>query len=217
VTEDHDPEVLMGTSNAAVTTARRLIINMALARAQPGAGSSPSFMHRRTAMQHFPDLRDVLQGIDWLAVGAVAARAYMPERATQDLDILVRAAEADRVAARLEAAGYVHTAELGIPGAAFARTGEPEVDVLFGDQPWLEEALARPGSDPAGLPVLALPYLILMKLTAGRARDIADVATMLGWADETALEAVRDVIDRYSPADAPDLESLIYLGKRELE
>jgi len=168
-------------------------------------------------MQHFPDLRDILQGIDWLAVGAVAARAYMPERATQDLDILVRAAEADRVAARLEAAGYARVAELGIPGAAFAQAGEPEIDVLFGEQPWLEEALAGPGSDPAGLPVLALPYLTLMKLAAGRARDIADVATMLGWADETALMAVRDAIDRYSPADAPDLESLIYLGQRERE
>ena len=217
MTDDRDPETVTGTSSAAVTTARRLIIDMALARAQAGAGSSPSFMHRRTAMQHFPDLRDVLQGIDWLAVGAVAARAYMPERATQDLDILVRAAEADRVAARLEAAGYARVAELGIPGAAFARAGEPEVDVLFGEQPWLEEALAGPDSDPAGLPVLALPYLVLMKLAAGRARDIADVATMLGWADEAALEAVRDAIDRYSPADASDLESLIYLGQRERE
>ena len=65
--------------------------------------------------------------------------------------------------------------------------------------------------------VLALPYLALMKLAAGRARDIADVATMLGWADDEALEAVRDAIDRYSPADRPDLESLIYLGRRERE
>ena len=62
-------------------------------------------------MQTFPDLRNVLQDIDWLAVGAVAARAYMPERTTQDLDILVRAADAARVAARLEAAGYAFTRE----------------------------------------------------------------------------------------------------------
>ena len=72
-------------------------------------------------MQTFPDLRNVLQDIDWLAVGAVAARAYMPERTTQDLDILVRAADEARVAARLEAAGYERVAELGIPGAATVR------------------------------------------------------------------------------------------------
>ena len=168
-------------------------------------------------MQSFPDLRDVLQGIDWITVGTVATRAYMPERATQDLNILVRAADEERVAARLTAAGYERVAELGIPGAAFARAGEPEVDVLLGDQPWLEEALAAPGSDPAGFPVLALPYLALMKLAAGRARDVADVATMLGWADDETLDAVRDTFDRYSPADLPDLESLIYLGRRERE
>jgi hypothetical protein len=196
---------------------RRLIIDMALARAGQGTGSSAPFMQRRTAVQSFPDLRDILRDIDWVAVGAVAARAYMPERATQDLDILVRAADEPRVAAQLVAAGYERVAELGIPGAAFARQGEPEIDVLLGQQPWLEEALAAPGSDPAGFPVLALPYLTLMKLAAGRARDIADVATMLGWADDEALDAVRDAFDRYSPADRPDLESLIYLGRRERE
>ena len=174
-------------------------------------------MYRRTAVQTFPDLRPILQGIDWLVVGAVAARAYMPERATQDLNILVRAADETRVAARLEAAGYERVAELGIPGAAFARVGEPEIDVLLGDQPWLNEALAAPGQDPAGFPVPALPYLTLMKLAAGRARDVADVATMLGWADDETLDAVRDAFDRFSPADLPDLESLIYLGRRERE
>ena len=168
-------------------------------------------------MQQFPDLREILRDIDWVAVGAVAARAYMPERTTQDLDILVRTADEAHVAEQLAAAGYERVAELGIPGAAFARAGEPEIDVLLGQQPWLEEALAAPGRDPAGFPVLALPYLALMKLAAGRARDIADVATMLGWADDEALEAVRDAIDHYSPADRPDLESLIYLGRRERE
>ena len=168
-------------------------------------------------MQSFPDLRDVLQGIDWITVGTVATRAYMPERATQDLNILVRAADEERVAARLTAAGYERVAELGIPGTAFVRAGEPEIDVLLGDQPWLEGALAAPGSDPAGFPVLTLPYLALMKLAAGRARDVADVATMLGWADDETLDAVRDAFDRFSPADLPDLESLIYLGRRERE
>jgi len=195
--------------------AGRDIIALALARARPGAGSSEAFTRRRTAVQHFPDLRAILEGIDWAAVGAVAARAYMPERATQDLDILVRAADEARVVTQLEAAGYAKVAELGIPGAAFARPDEPEVDVLYGDQPWLEEALAAPGQDAAGFPVLALPYLVLMKLAAGRVRDVADVATMLGWANDAALDAVRDAVDRYSPADANDLESLIYLGRRE--
>ena len=40
-------------------------------------------------MQEFPNLSGILEGVEWVVVGAVAARAYMPERATQDLDILV--------------------------------------------------------------------------------------------------------------------------------
>lgn len=203
--------------HTAPTTGRRVLIELALARARPGTGSSAAFMRRRTAMQSFPDLRDTLRGLDWLVVGAVATRAYMPERATQDLNILVRAADAGRVAARLEAAGYARVAELAIPGAAFAAGDEPEIDVLFGEQLWLEEALAAPNHDPAGFPVPALPYLVLMKLAAGRVRDVADVTTMLGWADEATLDAVRDAVAQYTPADALDLESLIYLGQRERE
>ena len=40
-------------------------------------------------MNPWPDLRQVLTGIPWVVVGGVATRAYMPERATKDLDILV--------------------------------------------------------------------------------------------------------------------------------
>ncbi len=166
-------------------------------------------------MQQFPDLRAILKGIDWVVVGAAATRAYMPERMTQDLDILIRAIEADLVTDRLSAAGFIKTTELGIPGAAFITSDQAEIDVLYGEQAWLEEGLAQPERDAAGFPVLSLPYLVLMKLAAGRVRDIADVATMLGWADDEMLDEVRKAVSRFNPADRDDLESLIYLGRRE--
>jgi hypothetical protein len=194
---------------------RRLVIDLALARSRPGTGSSDEFMKRRTAMQRFPDLRETLAGIDWVAVGAVAGRAYMPERSTEDLDIMVRVADAAAVESRLLAAGFEKAADLGIPGAAFLSPDGMEVDVLHGEQPWLNKALAQPSHDPAGFPVLPLPYLVLMKLNAGRTRDIGDVATMLGSADEHALDEVRKVVSRYSAADREDLESLIFLGRKE--
>jgi hypothetical protein len=40
---------------------------------------------------------------------------------------------------------------------------------------------------------------------------------MLGWASEAALAEVREVIARYSPEDSSDLESLIFIGKKERE
>ncbi len=162
------------------------------------------------------DLSPILGDIPWVVVGAVAARAYMPERATQDLDILVRQEDGERVREKLQAAGFQVTAPLAIPGYTFRSPEGMEIDVLLGDFPWLEEALAHPRLDPAGLPVLDLPFLVLMKLEASRVQDLADLSRMLGLASEEDLERVRDAVSRYAPDDREDLESLVYLGRLEL-
>lgn len=164
----------------------------------------------------WPDLRDLLQGIPWVIVGAVAARAYMPERGTRDLDILVRSEDGRPVQERLEEAGFHFVAPMAIPGYTMRSPDGVDVDVLLGDFPWLEEALAHPRSDPAGLPVLDLPYLVLMKLESSRAQDIADLSRILGLAAGEDLERVRHAVSRYAPDALEDLESLIYLGKLEI-
>ncbi len=69
---------------------RRLLLKMALQRVRPGTGSSHEFMLRRTAMNSWPDLRHIIKGVDWVIVGGVATRAYMPVRGTKDLDLLAR-------------------------------------------------------------------------------------------------------------------------------
>ena len=168
-------------------------------------------------MNPWPDLRDILRGIPWVVIGGVATRAYMPERVTKDLDILVKKADGDEVIERLQAAGYVIASRLAVPGYLLRSPDGVEVDVLFGDTPWLTTALQQPRRDPAGYPVLDLPYLVLMKLTAMRTQDWADVSRMLGLASDEDLNAVRAVVARYSPADSDDLESLIFLGKQELK
>ncbi len=168
-------------------------------------------------MYLWPDLRGMLDGIPWVIAGGVATRAYMPERATKDLDVLVRAIDGDVVLARLQAEGYEIVARLGIPGYVLRSPDGTEIDVLYSDAIWLDEALAQARVDPAGFPVLALPYLVLMKLTAMRSQDWADVSRMLGLATESELERVRDVVRRFSPEDVEDLDALIVLGRRESE
>ena len=195
---------------------RRILIDISMRRIKPGTGSAPEFLRRRTAMTTWPDLSTVLQGIPWAVVGAVATRAYMPERATKDLDILVRRADGDEVMERLKAAGYKIVTPLAVPGFLVRSPEGVEVDVIMGDYPWLEEALAHLRRDPAGLPVLDLPYLVIMKIAASRGRDIGDLTTMLGLASDADLERVRAVVARYAPDDADDLESLIYLGQVEM-
>ncbi len=166
-------------------------------------------------MYLWPDLRNLLSGIPWVIAGGVATRAYMPERATKDLDILVRAVDGEVVLDRLQIAGYEIVSAPGVPGYALRSPDAVEIDVLFGDAAWLDEALDQAGLDPASFPVLALPYLVLMKLTAMRSQDWADVSRMLGLANESDLEFVREVVKRYTPEDAEDLEALIILGQRE--
>lgn len=167
-------------------------------------------------MNPWPDLRPILQGIPWVIVGPVATRAYMPERATKGLDILVRAHDGDSVRERLEAAGYHYLSSLAMPGFMVRSPERVEVDVILGEYPWLDEALAYPRQDPAGYPVLDLPYLILMKMESSRSIDFGDLPRMLGLASEDELARVRAAVARYAPDDAEDLESLIYLGQVEM-
>ena len=166
-------------------------------------------------MHDWPDLRNVLQGIGWVIVGGVATRAYMPERVTKDLDILVRRDDERVVLERFQDAGYKVISELAVPGYLLLSPEGVEVDLLLGRQPWLNDALINLEHDPAGYPVLGFPYLILMKMNTGRGRDFGDVTTMLGWANDEQLQAARAVVARYSPQDSEDLESLIFLGQQE--
>ncbi len=174
-------------------------------------------------MNPWPDLRPILGDIPWAVAGGrtinvrgVATRAYMPERATKDLDILVRSQDGDEVIERLEAAGYQRISPLTLPGFLLRSPEGIELDVIFGDYDWLDEALADVRRDPAGYPVLDLPYLILMKMASSRGRDIGDLTTMLGLASQEEVARVREVVTRYAPEEAEDLESLIYLGRIEM-
>ena len=168
-------------------------------------------------MNPWPDLRPILTGIDWAIVGGVATRAYMPERMTKDMDILVHYKDGETVIKRLEEAGYRMASESAVPGYLLHAPDGTKLNVLFGNYPWLKKALKNTGRDPAGYPVVRLPYLTLMKLQAQRSQDWTDVSRMLGWADDADLDEVRAVIREYAPEDVEDLEALIFIGKREKE
>jgi len=196
---------------------RRILIEMSLRKQKPGTGSGHEFMRRRTAMHPWPDLRSILDGVDWVLIGGVATRAYMPERVTKDMDILVRQADGEDVVGRLKRAGYTVVSKLAVPGYLLQSPEGVELDILFGKSRWLDEALAHPEHDAAGYPVIGLPYLVMLKMAVNRGRDLGDLTTMLGWASDEALAKIREVVARYSPEDSGDLESLIFIGKKEQE
>ena len=196
---------------------RRLKLEMVKRRQKPGTGSAHEFLRRRTADIQWPDLREILTGIPWVVVGDVATRAYMAERMTQKMDVLVHERDGEEVRKRLEAAGYIFVSRLVIPGDHLRSPQGVRVDLIHGCYPWLDKVLAHPHHDAAGYSVIALPYLVLLKMWATHLQDWADITRMLSTATDEQINEVRKVIAQHSPEDSDDLETMIYLGKREME
>jgi len=192
-------------------------LRMALRRAARGTGSPSSFFDRRTAMQPIPDLQHILGPIPWVLVGGLALRAYIPERMTLDVDILVHDRDAESVRVALLNAGYHVTTQLTIGrfNAQGADPNAPPIDVLTRADAWLDTALAQPVADPAGYPVLSRPYLILLKLQAGRTQDLADVQRLLARVPQPERDAIRGIILRYASDLVEDYDSLCTLADLE--
>jgi hypothetical protein len=138
---------------------------------------------------------------------------------TQDLDIVIAVGDGSQARQKLLAAGFIHQGELSIGGSSWRTPDGRQMDLLEGDDIWWRGAIvqAQTNRDAQGLPIVPLPYLALMKFQAGRAQDIADVTRMLGQAEAETLNAVRDAFAKYAPEDVDDLESLITLGRLELQ
>jgi hypothetical protein len=196
---------------------RRFMIDMTMRRIKPGTGSSHEFLKRRTAYYQWPDLRPILEGTRWAIVGDVATRAYMAEITTKDFDIIVHEQDGENAVKKLRATGYKIVSQISNSDCQMLSPDGVKLKVLFGKHCWLKEALDHPKQDPAGYPVVALPYLVILKMLAQRPQDWADVSRMLGWAEDVDLDEVRAAIKTYAPEDEEDLESLIFLGKKEQE
>ncbi len=153
----------------------------------------------------------------FVIVGGIATALYMPQRLTAGVDILVLEADAPRLHPELEAAGYSWRGRSAIGAASWRASDGGSLTVLESAEPWAREAVRNPNRAPTGEPVIALPYLVLMKLAASRSQDLADISRMLGTADERTLQEVRETVRAHRGGDEADLESLIMLGRLELE
>jgi len=146
----------------------------------------------------------------------VATRLYMPERMTLDLDILINTEDAELIYQDLEKAEGKKVGNLSISGSQWQLADNTSLDVLEGEDEWVKEAVLNPNYAPDGLPIIDLPYLVLMKLAASRTQDLADISRMLRLADESALTKIKSVVKAYLSTSMEDLESLILLGKLEI-
>ncbi|HEY9705216.1 MAG TPA: hypothetical protein V6C58_22450 [Allocoleopsis sp.] len=194
---------------------RKQFINLVMKYIKPGAGSSVEFLNQRTWIHPVTNLNNIIKQAPFVVVGGVATRLYMPERMTFDLDILVSSEDAELIYQDLAKAKGQKIGGLSIPGSQWKLEDETFLDVLEGEEDWVIEAIKNPNHAPDGLPIIDLPYLVLMKFIAGRSQDLADISRMLGVAKDLQLEQVTNVINKYLPNAVEDLESLIILGKLE--
>jgi hypothetical protein len=116
----------------------------------------------------------------------------------------------------LDQAGCRRRGELAIPGSTWELSDGTLLRILESNEQWAREAMEQPNINAFGLPVIALPYLVVMKLKSGRVQDLADITRMLGGADDAALQAVRSAVQFYVPDAVEDIESMIALGRMEL-
>ena len=162
------------------------------------------------------NLKLIIKQAPFVIVGGVATRLYMPERMTLDIDILMKIQDRTLIYQDLENSHSQKISDLSIACTQWRLLDNTYLDILEGEDNWVEAAIANPNYAPDGLPIIALPYLILMKVSASRTQDLADVSRMLGLAKEKELEKVREVIKIYLSTAQEDLESLIALGKLEV-
>ena len=195
---------------------RKLYIEIALRRCRPGSGSSLEFLRKRTWNRAVTNIKAIIKQTPFVVVGGIATRLYMPERMTDDVDILVLTEDAENIYRELAEAGSTKVGELSIGGSSWQLPDGSILDVIESQQAWVGVAIANPNIAPDNLPIIGLPYLIVMKLQASRGIDMGDLTRMLGGADETALELVRKTVKTYLPDAVEDLESLIVLGKLEM-
>jgi hypothetical protein len=194
---------------------RRMFIDLNLRRVNPGSGSTVAFLRTPTWSRQVTNLRDLID-VPYTIVGGVATRLYMPERMTDDLDILIHSSQSERAYACLADRQAIEIGTLSIGGTSWQLPDGTTLDIIVSDRPWVTKALKHPRISPDGQPVIDLPYLILMKLAASRTVDLSDISRMLGRADDCQLDRVRQTIALYDPNSLEDVESLIHLGKLEM-
>lgn len=126
-------------------------------------------------------------GIGWVLIGALAANRYRKTtRTTQDVDLLLvdLGPGLDALEAALRRAGW--TVRRATPGGEMLRARHPTfglADLIVAGTEYERTAIARSRTESASplssIRVLAPEDVIVFKLIAGRAQDLADIEAIL--------------------------------------
>lgn len=166
------------------------------------------------------------RGVTWFLFGAQAVAVRGAPRATQDVDITVRIppAELPRLIADLQAAGFSHRYPEGADELLETAAVVPlvhvasgfEVDLVVAGSGLEDLAAARATRelvDGVAVPVAHATDLVVMKILAGRGKDVDDVRSLIAGGEVDVAE-VRDLLAQLEEALAqsdlvPSFESAL--------
>jgi hypothetical protein len=168
-----------------------------------GPRSGPDLLEAASAVSeqvltaaHDASKQLALLAIPHALIGGIAVAAHGAPRATKDVDFLVNEKDAFSGTAILSFKQGVPIAVRGVVIDYLTPDGSPHADLL-------RQALVDAQASE-GIPVIPLEPLVVMKLQAGRRRDLDDVQRLLEPADLQA--EVRSFIVKHAPELVPRLD-----------
>jgi hypothetical protein len=126
-------------------------------------------------------------GIRWMLIGALAANRYRATtRLTQDVDLLLAGPGPGLGVLQRELVAGGWAVQRASPGGEILRLRHPEfgaADLILAGTEYEGQALARARVEKLGtaddVPVATAEDVIVLKLIAGRAQDVADIEAIL--------------------------------------
>lgn len=146
-------------------------------------------------------------GIPHALAGGLAVGAHGYPRTTDDVHFLV----GDEAFEKRE--GGIVTLKVPLIAVGKVRVDFVSIDESKGEQRQLRPAVEEPPRSD-GIPIVALPALVYMKLKAGRQKDTADLVELLkrGSVD---LEAMDDYLEEYAPEQIRRWQRVKEIAARE--
>jgi Uncharacterised nucleotidyltransferase len=164
------------------------------------------------------------QGLSFLIIGGHAVNAHGFARVTQDLDLLIRAAEVEKWLAALKAVGYevVHDGGKFLQLSDSAKGGSPLDLMLVNEQTFSQMKAASKEAQIQKFPFLipCLDHLLALKMHAlkhGPSRrgykDLVDVLSLIDANEiDVRSDKFRSLCDKYG--DAKIYERILDFGQR---
>jgi hypothetical protein len=161
--------------------------------------------HRFVTVEHIAAALHGLQ-VPYVIIGDHAVTFHGRPRMTDDIDILVSAAEAQNAVAQLQPQ---QVSPLRTGGYSGLTPSGVRIDIVAPNQRWVQPAITHSVTTPHG-PMVGGPFLVISKLWSSRgSQDEVDVLGVLARMTEDDLNVTRELVRQYLPNDVDDLESLI--------